>query len=248
MNDPSKSMKNSLIKIIQKEKFNPSIVGFFINQNFNIRRLLYQKIKKFAPEIKGKILDFGCGSKPYKQLFHNAKDYIGVDYLIEGRSTNFTSIDAYYDGKNIPFKDQFFDGIICTEVLEHVFNLDEVLTELNRVLKPNGKAIITTPFMWEEHEMPYDFARYTIPALEYLYKKHGFEIVKKEKTGNAILVLFQFLMNYFNNILPQNKLIKQVLLLPIIMLFNFFGAFLGTLLPKDQKTYFNSVFILIKKE
>jgi hypothetical protein len=96
--------------------------------------------------------------------------------------------------------------------------------------------------------MPYDFARYTIPALEYLYKKHGFEIVRKEKTGNAILVLFQFSMNYFNNILPQNKLIKQVLLLPIIMLFNFFGALFGTLLPKDQKTYFNSVFILIKKE
>lgn len=88
-------MKNSLIKIIQKEKFNPSIVGFFINQNFNIRRLLYQKIKKFAPEIKGKILDFGCGSKPYKHLFHNAKDYIGLLLFPKLNGFKFCIVKTY---------------------------------------------------------------------------------------------------------------------------------------------------------
>ena len=80
MNVTRIDMKKRLIKVIQKEKFNPSIVGFFINHNFNIRRLLFQKIKKFAPELNGKILDFGCGSKPYKPLFTKVKEYIGVDY------------------------------------------------------------------------------------------------------------------------------------------------------------------------
>ena len=152
-------MTQSLRKIIKKEKFNPSVVGFFINHNFNIRRLLYKNLKNNSSVLKGKVLDFGCGSKPYKHLFTSVTEYIGVDYLIEGRTENIDTIDFYYDGKKIPFENNTFDGVLCTEVLEHVFNLNEVLNELNRVLKPKGKAIITTPFMWEEHEMPYDFAR-----------------------------------------------------------------------------------------
>ena len=110
------------------------------------------------------------------------ESYIGVDYKIEGREEGQKEVDVFYDGKTIPFKDAEFDSLLSTEVLEHVFNIDELLLEFNRVLKINGQAIITTPFMWEEHEMPYDFARYTTPALEYLYQKHGFEIIHKYKT------------------------------------------------------------------
>jgi len=241
-------MRQSLKMMIKKEKFNPSIIGFFINHNFNIRRQLYIKIKKFAPELNGRVLDFGCGSKPYKPLFLNTNHYIGVDYLIEGRTENIDVIDFFYDGKKIPFDDNFFDGIICTEVLEHVFNIDEVLKELHRVLTPNGKAIITTPFMWEEHEMPYDFARYTTPALEFLYKKHGFNVIQKEKAGNTILVLSQFIINYFKNIFPTNKIIRQLLLLPIVFICNCFGNLFSALLPKDQSTYFNNVFLIEKAE
>ena len=239
-------MRHSLKEIIKKEKFNPSIIGFFINHNFNIRRLIYKNIKKHSLVLNGKILDFGCGSKPYKNIFPNATEYIGVDYLIEGRTENIDIIDFYYDGKRIPFEDNTFDGILCTEVLEHVFNIDEVINELNRVLKPNGKAIITTPFMWEEHEMPYDFARYTTPALKHLYTKNGFRVISNNKSGNTVYVVFQFGLNYIKNVLPENKLIRQILLLPFIFIFNFFGTLFGYILPKDQSSYFNNVFVLEK--
>lgn len=119
---------------------------------------------------------------------------------------------------------------------------------MHRVLTPNGKAIITTPFMWEEHEMPYDFARYTTPALEFLYKKHGFNVIQKEKAGNTILVLSQFIINYFKNIFPTNKIIRQLLLLPIVFICNCFGNLFSALLPKDQSTYFNNVFLIEKAE
>ena len=241
-------MTQSLRKIIKKEKFNPSVVGFFINHNFNIRRLLYKNLKNNSSVLKGKVLDFGCGSKPYKHLFTSVTEYIGVDYLIEGRTENIDTIDFYYDGKKIPFENNTFDGVLCTEVLEHVFNLNEVLNELNRVLKPKGKAIITTPFMWEEHEMPYDFARYTSTALKHLYENHGFKVIKNKKSGNTVYVFFQFVLNYFKNVLPQNKLIRQILLLPFILIFNFFGTLFGNILPKDQTSYFNNVFILEKME
>jgi len=232
--------------LIKKEKFNPQIIGFFINHNFNIRRLLYKSLKKNSSVLSGKILDFGCGSKPYQHLFSNATEYIGVDYEIEGRTENLDKIDFFYDGKKIPFEDNSFDGILCTEVLEHVFNIDELLTELHRVLKPNGKAIITTPFMWEEHEMPYDFARYTSAAVKFLYEKHGFIIKEQSKSGNTIHVLFQFGLNYFKNIFPKNKIARQILLLPFIFIFNFLGLFLGAVLPKDKTSFFNNIVVVEK--
>lgn len=239
-------MSNTINTIIHKEKFNPSLLGFFINHNFTIRRLLYKNLKKNAPSFSGKILDFGCGSKPYKHLFTNATEYTGVDYQIEGRTENLDKIDFFYDGKTIPFEDNSFDGVLCTEVLEHVFNIDELLTEFNRVLKPDGKALITTPFMWEEHEMPYDFARYTTPALLHLYKKHGFTIVHHNKSGNTIYVIFQFCLNYWKNIFPQNKLVRQILLIPFTFLFNLLGSVFGFILPKDDASYFNNIFVIKK--
>lgn len=240
-------MINSLKRIIKKETFHPTVIGFFINHNFLIRKSIRRAIKKNAHLLEGSLLDFGCGTKPYKIFFVNSEDYIGVDYKIEGREERQKEVDVFYDGKRIPFENQKFDSILCTEVLEHVFNIDELLAEFNRVLKINGKVIITTPFMWEEHEMPYDFARYTTPALQHLYSKHGFNVVDSFKTGNYIEVICQFNINYFKNIFPENKIIKQVLMLPIIFLFNFLGVVLSFLLPKEKTAYFNNVFLLEKK-
>jgi ubiquinone/menaquinone biosynthesis C-methylase UbiE len=234
-----------LERIIQREKFHPTLFSLFINNNFLIRKSIKNSIIKYNNYLSGSLLDFGCGTKPYKNLFLNVDSYIGVDYQIKGREESQKTVDFFYDGKTIPFKDQEFDSILSTEVLEHVFNIEEILSELNRVLKINGQAIITTPFMWEEHEMPYDFARYTPPALEYLYQKHGFEIIHKHKTGNQIEVIFQFAINYFKNTIPKFAL-KQLLLVPFIFVFNTLGVTFSFVLPSDKTAYFNNVFVLKK--
>ncbi|MGL5233220.1 MAG: class I SAM-dependent methyltransferase [Empedobacter falsenii] len=239
-------MKKKISEIIQKEKFHPGFIGFFINHNFLIRKSLRNAIKSNAHLLEGSLLDFGCGSKPYKKFFVACREYIGVDYKIEGREDKQKEVDVFYDGKNIPFENSHFDSLLCTEVLEHVFNIDELLYEFNRVLKLNGKLIITTPFMWEEHEMPYDFARYTTPALEHLYKKSGFTIVDNYKTGNSIEVITQFKINYIKNILPENKVVKHIILLPFIGYYNLKGVIISSIFPKDRKTYFNNVFLLEK--
>jgi ubiquinone/menaquinone biosynthesis C-methylase UbiE len=234
-----------LKSIVQKEKFHPTILSFFINNNFLIRKSIRKAIIKNSKHLKGALLDFGCGTKPYKKLFINVDSYIGVDYKIEGREESQKTVDFFYDGKTIPFNDKEFDSILSTEVLEHVFNVEDILCEFNRVLKINGHALITTPFMWEEHEMPYDFARFTTPALEYLYQKHGFEIIHNHKTGNQIEVIFQFAINYFKNIIPKFAL-KQLLLVPFIVFFNTLGIVFSFLLPVDKTAYFNNVFVLRK--
>lgn len=239
-------MNQKLIDIIQKEKFHPSFLGFFINHNFLIRRQIRKAILNNSNLLSGSMIDFGCGTKPYKEFFSFCNEYIGVDYKIEGREEKQKKVDVFYDGKTIPFENNRFDSLLSTEVLEHVFNLDELLLEFNRVLKVGGKAIITTPFMWEEHEMPYDYARYTTPALKHLYLKNGFEIINNYKTGNHIEVIYQFKINYIKNILPENKIIKHIILFPFTFFYNFFGVLLSFILPKDETAYFNNVFILKK--
>jgi SAM-dependent methyltransferase len=241
-------LNNIIQKTIKKEKFNPGIIGFFINYNFLIRKSIHAAIKNNANQLGGSLMDFGCGTKPYKSLFVNVKEYIGIDFKIDGRKDNYSVVDQFYDGKVIPFENDRFDSLLCTEVLEHVYNIEVVLKEFNRVLKMNGKALITTPFMWEEHEMPYDFARYTTPALKHMYQKNGFKIIDNFQTGNYIQVIFQFSLNYFKNILPTNKYIRQVFLLPFILFFNIFGILFSFLFPIDKTAYFNNVFVLEKIE
>ena len=232
---------------IKRESVNPTILSFFINDYYLIRGEIYSQIKEKSKYLNGSTMDFGCGTKPYKDFFVDNKEYIGVDLKLEGWEDRQKYADCFYDGKTLPFENERFDSMLCTEVLEHVFNIEELLAEFNRVLKIDGIALITTPFMWEEHEMPYDFARYTTPALNHLYTKHGFEIVQHHKCGNNIKVICQFSLNYIKSYLPKNKLFRQILLLPFIIYFNTFSVLMSTILPGDKTMYFNNVYLLKKK-
>lgn len=160
-------------------KFNPNI--FY--PTYLIRNGLYKNIKSMAPELKGKMLDLGCGIKPYESLF-SVERYIGVEYYGEGETYDKGKADFFYDGKTLPFEDNYFDSAFCSEVFEHVFNFEEILKELNRVLKPKSKMLITCPFIFPEHEAPNDFARYTYFALKHLLEKNGFRIIKFIKSGS----------------------------------------------------------------
>jgi 2-polyprenyl-3-methyl-5-hydroxy-6-metoxy-1,4-benzoquinol methylase len=107
-----------------------------IGQSFYLTRsLLLRHLKKHFGQLKGRMLDFGCGSKPYKSLI-NADQYVGMDYQGQGHSHENEQIDVFYDGKMIPLESNSFDSVLSTEVFEHVFNLEEMLAELHRVMKP----------------------------------------------------------------------------------------------------------------
>ena len=161
---------NYLDKLYKYLIFRPTILGLFINPFYFVRSSIYRSIKKNAHELSGKILDFGCGNKPYQHLFKYEK-YIGIDIKQDGHNHKEEPIDIYYDGKNIPFKNEHFNSCFSSQVFEHVFDLEYSLREIHRVLKPNGKCLFIVPFVWDEHEAPYDFARYSSFGLIHLLKK-----------------------------------------------------------------------------
>ena len=165
--------------------------------------------------LSGKLLDFGCGRKPYKHLF-SFDEYIGLDIVESGHNHEDEEIDVYYDGTKIPFDRNYFDCVFASEVFEHVFNIDEVLKEINRVCKQNGHLLITVPFVWDEHEIPYDFERYTSYGIKHLLEKHGFEIVNLMKTTNYIETIFQMLCAYISQHILRKKIV-QILLNPLLI-------------------------------
>ena len=74
--------------------FNPT----YKHPLYFIRKGLFRKISLYAPQLKGKLLDFGCGEKPYQSLFTNVTEYIGLDYNGEGHDHQNEAVDVYYDG------------------------------------------------------------------------------------------------------------------------------------------------------
>jgi SAM-dependent methyltransferase len=117
--------------------------SIFYNPLYLIRGALYKEIHLRSGYLKGRLLDFGCGTKPYKHLFNNVEEYIGLDFESDRVKGEKTETDIVYDGKAIPAEDNSFDSILSTEVFEHLFDLQGVLKELNRVLKPEGLMLFT---------------------------------------------------------------------------------------------------------
>jgi ubiquinone/menaquinone biosynthesis C-methylase UbiE len=78
----------------------------------------------------------------------------------------------------MPIKDGIFDAVLCTQVLEHLEWPRESVMEMYRVLKPGGKLYITLPMAQSEHQVPYDFFRYTSYGIESICKHAGFKEIK----------------------------------------------------------------------
>ena len=234
-------MKN----FIKKEKFQPSFLSIFCHPYFFVRREIYSFLESNSNFLSGELLDFGCGSKPYEKLFKNSNNYFGVE--VYSNKKNLKS-EIYYNGITLPFEDNAFDSILCTEVFEHVEQLDHVITELYRVLKPGGRMIVTTPFICIEHEMPHDFRRFTINGLINLMKKNNFKILKSQKLLNNFHVFFQTLNFYICQVFLKKKTVylKYIVYFLLIGPVNFLSLIFNFFLPKTKEMYFGSGIVVEK--
>lgn len=240
-----KAMLNYLKKYYSSEQFNPNIVGLFINPFYFARKGLYKNISELIKNLNGKILDIGCGQKPYQSLC-NAIEYIGLELDTPENRLN-KKADYFYDGISMPFEDKTFDSILSNQVFEHVFNPESFLTEMNRVLKMEGNLLITVPFVWDEHEQPYDYARYSSFGLKHILNEHGFELIEHRKSNNGIEVIFQLLNGYIYKVTMTksgylNLLITLLLMAPI----NIIGLILSKILTKNNDLYLDNI-VLAKK-
>ncbi|MEP3278131.1 MAG: class I SAM-dependent methyltransferase [Stappiaceae bacterium] len=146
------------------------------------KRLTVANLKKLSSEHGPfkKVLDVGCGGRIYEKYIAN-NGYLGIDVEVSGHNNDDKNVDQFFDGVNIPYEDNSFDFVLCTEVLEHAVKPDDLLKEMNRVLSEDGYLYLTVPSMWGEHETPYDFRRYTTFGIKLALEYSGFEVLSLEK-------------------------------------------------------------------
>jgi SAM-dependent methyltransferase len=155
-----------------------------------IMRRLLRDIDAEHGRLRGRLLDIGCGQKPYAPWLTEAVEYIGVD------------IHAQMDGPDVcglawqlPFADASMDAALCTQVLEHVQAPAAVLREVARVLRPGGFLVLSAPQAWRLHEEPYDFFRFTHYGLAHLLAEAGLEVVSIRPQGGAWMTIGQTVNN-----------------------------------------------------
>lgn len=238
-------MISYLKTIYRHQVFFPGWLGLFVNPFYFARSGLSKAMADLSPWLSGRLLDVGCGTKPYRSLF-NVADYVGLD--IDSELTRKRGIaDCLYDGGRFPFEDAVFDSILCNQVLEHVFNPDEFLGEINRVLKPGGKLLLTVPFVWDEHEQPYDYARYSSFGLRALLGKQGLQILQHKKLAADASILFQLGNAYLYKITQHLPMfIKLFLTVTVMALINIFGVLARRLLPDNPDLFLDHVVLAEK--
>ncbi len=239
-------MLKKLKEIYIKEQFNPKFLGLLINPFYFARKGLYKNVSELIPNLYGKLLDVGCGTKPYENIC-NVKEYIGLEIDDEGnRQHKFA--DAFYDGNTIPFDNKTFDSVISNQVFEHVFNPNEFLKEINRVIKKDGILLLTVPFVWDEHEQPYDYARYTSFGLKHILEKNGFKILEHRKSNNGIEVVFQLLNDYIYKVISSKNLYFNLITSLLLMApVNIIGLILSKILHGNNDLYLDNI-VLAQKE
>lgn len=225
--------------------FNPGLT----HPLYLIRSNLFRSISRLAPALGGRLMDFGCGLKPYRPLFQ-VDEYIGVDYRAEGETYEQDAVDVFYNGRTLPFPDDHFDSIFSSEVFEHVFNLPEIMRELHRVLKPGGRILVTCPFSFGEHEVPSDYARYTSFAMKHMFGSNGFRVLASEKTGGQIEAITQLRIVYWNlhilSALKDIPVVRTVARTAFFTVNNLWALAAGRLLPKRQDLYLNNIMLAEK--
>ncbi len=196
------------------------------SNRYLVLRFLHKHIHKFALMCSNlKILDLGCGRKPYLSYFVHPQLYIGVD-------ENSQLADVIAVAENLPVRSSYFDVVLCTQVLEHVEETKKVLKEIRRVLEVNGRLVLSTHGFWIEEHEPTDYWRWTFQGLRKILGECGFSVIK-HASMEPIISLFQMMLLF----IPQ-----RTIFVPVIVLTNIiamvFKKFVNNRGPKLYSVHF----------
>lgn len=156
--------------------------------------IMVRQLAEVAPRAGGRLLDVGCGQKPYQKIFSPfVNEYIGLEHEATFAETSSASHesrpDVYYDGVTIPFDDASFDTLLNIQVLEHTPKPQALVHEMARVLRPDGILIVSAPFSFRLHEEPHDYFRFTPHGLRDMLDQAGLEISEITAQGSLWSVL-----------------------------------------------------------
>ncbi len=208
-----KHQSKDVLRVIAQPVWDPY---YYVSNNL---RKTYEKLIPLLTEKdkKYKILDYGCGVKPYKYIFEDRIDsLIGVDV-----GNNPHADILINPGEKLSFNDNEFDIVLSSQVLEHVEDVERYMQETKRVLKPNGILLLSTHGTWQYHASPYDYYRWTSMGLKTLMKKHSFETTKFEPILGQLALTTQLRLSFFNSFANMLGTAGTVLIAPYSLICQF---------------------------
>lgn len=156
-----------------------NVVRSLVHMLLPTRKPLYKYLNSIESNYKNlDILEIGSGNPSINQsvahIFHNAKLFVQTD-------VNKSYGHKYLDITSSVLIEEKFDLILCTNVLEHIFDSKTAIKNLNYLLKEKGHLVVSVPFIYPLHDEPNDFWRFTEHALKKLFS--DFKILTFKKTG-----------------------------------------------------------------
>jgi len=176
---------------------------------------LHRDLREVLGTLDGRVLDVGCGEQPYRGWLAEGCDYTGVD-VADGPGVSA----VIRPGRPWPLDDGSYDSVLCTQVLEHDSDPEHTLAEIERVLAPGGRAVVTVPFAYNEHAMPHDYRRYSAVGASAAVGA-WLEVVEVRKEALAGSLLGALWLNWIEHAIGRSRVLQLVRapLLPVWILY-----------------------------
>jgi ubiquinone/menaquinone biosynthesis C-methylase UbiE len=186
------------------KKYIKRLIRLIFDDRRSFSRIIFEE--SVLPELPKnlKTLDLGCGDGRYAPLF---KNYIGVD-LNPPQGKKFIKEDA----RKLSFRNNSFEFIFCTALIEHLRDYKKVLSEIKRVLKPGGLLLISAPtpagLKFERLKV---YRGFWLEDLENELEKLGLKTLKTWKLTKYPLMLFNRLPVRMKRLSKLYVLINKIL-------------------------------------
>lgn len=107
---------------------------------------------------------------------------------------------------------------------------------------------MTLPFVWDEHEQPYDYARYSSFGITHLLEKNQFKVLQLEKINDGFEVIFALINAYiYKKLCTKNKIMRIFTTIFITSIFNLLGVVFSKILPRNADLYLDQVLVIEKQ-
>ena len=172
-------------------------------------------VKPILKEFSGHVLDVGAGSQFFRRYLAKTVSYRALELKREehlfGWEEDSHNRD-FYDGTEMPYGNETFDNILCLDVLEHSENPEQLISEIARILKPAGTAVISAPFSSKWHYIPHDYWRFTPSGFKKLFSKiKTLKLQKILRRGTDFTVIFHTTASALTGFLFKKSILSKII-------------------------------------
>lgn len=188
----------------------------------------------------GTTLDIGCADQATRQLLPETADYIGLDHHWTATQWYQSTPHIFADARHLPFKAESIDHVLLLHVLEHLASPSFALSEIHRVLRAGGTALIEVPYLYPVHDAPLDFRRWTTFGIKNEIEKTGLVVDSKVAIGRPAetgALLFNLAISHMLLAWMKNRsawVMTAPLLALLIPTLNVLGWLIGTMQSSSE--------------